>query len=97
MKFCSVVIVLMNHISIGTTVQCGVNHISIGTTVQCGVNHISIGTTVQCGVTTWARGYKTYFMLNSVEHEILNDKYKNIKEFGLHLAQISRECYFSCS
>ena len=30
----------------------------------------------------WPRGYKTFFMLNSVEHEILNThKYKNIKKF----------------
>ena len=30
-----------------------------------------------------ARGYKTYFMLNSVEHEILNaHKYKSIKKFS---------------
>ena len=30
-----------------------------------------------------ARGYKTFFMLNSVEHEILNaHKYKNIKKFS---------------
>ena len=30
----------------------------------------------------WPRGYKTFFMLNSVEHEILNaHKYKNIKKF----------------
>ena len=30
-----------------------------------------------------ARGYKTFFMLNSVEHEILNAyKYKNIKKFS---------------
>ena len=29
------------------------------------------------------RGYKTFFMLNSVEHEILNaHKYKNIKKLG---------------
>ena len=28
----------------------------------------------------WAQGYKTFCMLNSVEHEILNaHKYKNIK------------------
>ena len=28
-----------------------------------------------------ARGYKTFFMLNSIEHEILNaHKYKNIKK-----------------
>ena len=42
------------------------------------------------------RGYKTFFVLNSVEHEILNDhKYKNIKKFGLFKAQLSLECYFS--
>ena len=29
------------------------------------------------------RGYKTFSMLNSVEHEIINaHKYKNIKKFG---------------
>ena len=29
------------------------------------------------------RGYKTFFVLNSVEHEILNaHKYKNIKKFS---------------
>ena len=44
------------------------------------------------------RGYKTFFMLNSVEHEILKaHKYKNIKKFGFFKAQISRECYFSRS
>ena len=38
-----------------------------------------------------SRGYKTFFMLNSAEHEILNaHKYKK-------RAQISIECYFSCS
>ena len=32
---------------------------------------------------TRPRGYKTFFVLNSVEHEILNaHKYKNIKIFG---------------
>ena len=32
----------------------------------------------------WLRGYKTFFMLNSVKHEILNAyKYKNIKQLGL--------------
>ena len=31
----------------------------------------------------WPWGYKTFFKLNSVEHEILNaHKYKNIKKFG---------------
>ena len=36
------------------------------------------------GHRTWPRGYKTFFMLNSVDHEInLNaHKYKDIKKFG---------------
>ena len=37
-----------------------------------------------------ARGYKTFFMLNLAEHEILNaHKYKNNKKFSFFLAQIS--------
>ena len=37
---------------------------------------------------------KTFFMLNSVEHVILNaHEYKSIKKFDF-LAQISLECYF---
>ena len=32
---------------------------------------------------TWPRGRKTFFMLNLVEHEIVNaGKYKYIKKFG---------------
>ena len=47
---------------------------------------------------TWPRGYKTFFVLNSVEHEILNaHKYENIKKFGLFKAQLDLECYFSRS
>ena len=47
-------------------------------------------------VNTRPPGYKTFFVLNSVEHEILNaHKYKNIKKFGLFKAQLSLECYFS--
>ena len=43
---------------------------------------------------TWDRGYKTFFMLNSVEHEIISaHKYKNIKKVGFNSAQISLECY----
>ena len=38
-----------------------------------------------------ARGYKTVFMLNSAEHEILIvHKYKNIKKVSIFLAQISQ-------
>ena len=37
-----------------------------------------------------ARGYKTFFILNSVEHEILNaHKYKNIQKFSFFQTQIS--------
>ena len=44
------------------------------------------------------RGYKTFFVLNSVEHEILNArKYKNIKKLGISKAHLSLECYFSRS
>ena len=44
---------------------------------------------------TWTRDYTTFFMLNSVKHELLNThKYKNIKKFGFYQTQISRECYF---
>ena len=31
----------------------------------------------------WPKGYKTFFVLNSAEHEILNaHKYKNIEKFN---------------
>ena len=43
----------------------------------------------------WPRGYKTFFMLNSIKHEILNaHKYKTIKIFSSFQAQIPLECYF---
>ena len=36
-----------------------------------------------CCVQVWPRGYKTFFMLNSTEHEISNaHKNKNIKKLG---------------
>ena len=42
-----------------------------------------------------SRGHKTFFMLNSVEHEILNAyKYKKYQEIQLFQTQISRECIF---
>ena len=49
-------------------------------------------------LTPSARGYKTFSMLNSAKHEILNgQKYKNIEKFGIFQAQISLECYlFFC-
>ena len=42
-------------------------------------------------IVSWPRGYKTFFMLNSVEHEILNaHKYKNIKKLGFLGLKIGR-------
>ena len=41
------------------------------------------------------QGYKTFFMLNSIEHRILiGHKYENIKKFIIFQAQISLEFYF---
>ena len=38
----------------------------------------------------WPRGYKTLFVLNSIEHDILiAHKYKDIKIFGSFSTQIS--------
>ena len=46
---------------------------------------------------SWPRGYKTFSMLNSAEHEILNaHRYGNVKKTAFQ-AQISLECYFLCS
>ena len=43
----------------------------------------------------WAQGYKTFSMLNSAEHEILNaHKFKTIKKFSIYQAQISIEAIF---
>ena len=40
---------------------------------------------------TWSRGYKTFFMLNSVKPEILNGhKYKNIKKKAFLVSDKSR-------
>ena len=69
----------------------------IGLGFESSTNQISTFVLVNVfQVETWPRGYKTFFVLNSVEHEILNaHKYKNIKKFGLFKAQLSLECYFS--
>ena len=42
-----------------------------------------------------SRGYKTFFVLNSIEHKILNaHKYKNIKKFGLFLGSAKPRMLF---
>ena len=42
----------------------------------------------------WGLDYKTFFMLISAGHEILNaHKYKNIKKFSFFQSQISKECH----
>ena len=41
------------------------------------------------------RGYKTFFMLNSIEHEnLIAHMYENIEKFSIFPAQIGLECYF---
>ena len=56
-----------------------------------------ISGTAAVGVKIRPRVYKTYFVLTSAEHEILNaHEYKNIKQFNIFQAKVSLECYFSC-
>ena len=44
---------------------------------------------------TRPQGYKTFFVLNSVEHEILHaHKYKNIKKFGFLLGSDKHRMLF---
>ena len=44
---------------------------------------------------TWPRGYKTFFMLNSVQHEILNaHKYKNMKKKAFSDSNKPRMLFF---
>ena len=46
----------------------------------------------------WAQCYKTFFMLNLAEHEILNaHMYEIIKNSRIFQAKNSLEFYFSCS
>ena len=59
---------------------------------------LAFNVSCSCVITTRSRGYKTVFMLNSAEHEILNaHKCENIKKFGIFQDQISLECYISYS
>ena len=65
---------------------------------QAHSNGDGVGPTTFSLLSAWARGYKTFFVLNSIEHEISNaHKYKNIKKFSFCQAQVSGEGYFSCS
>ena len=58
------------------------------TVLNSSPDHISVSRIFK--FQTWPQGYKTFFMLNSVEHEILNaHKYKSIKKFGFFLRLIS--------
>ena len=46
------------------------------------INILSGSKLFENSTTFRSRGYKTFFMLNSIEHEILNaHKYENIKTF----------------
>ena len=50
---------------------------------------------VHLSTLTRGRGYKKIIMLNSAEHEVLNDyKYKNIKKFSFFPAHVSVQYYF---
>ena len=45
--------------------------------------------------TNQSQGYKTFFILNSVEYEILNaHKHKNIKKFGIFLGSDKSKMLF---
>ena len=47
---------------------------------------------------TRPQGYKTFYMLNSAEHEILNaHMHKHMKKFSIFQARMSLECYYPCS
>ena len=53
---------------------------------------------LRVGYRIWARGYKTLFVLNSVEQEILNaHKYKNIKKSNIFLGSGKPRMLFSRS
>ena len=57
--------------------------VSIRQFKTCRLCHVSAAKTGKAVTELWPRGYKTFFVLNSIEHEILNaHKYKNIKKFG---------------
>ena len=72
-------------------VWCGSLYFSIG--VACCLLCICWPKNLISAYRTW--GYKTFFMLNSAEHDILNArKYRNIKKFSIFQAQISLECIF---
>ena len=44
----------------------------------------------------WVPGYKTFFMLNTAEHEISDaHKYENIKKFSIFQGQISLEWHLN--
>ena len=51
---------------------------------MCGYGGVTLSHTGSRRYENWPRGYKTFFILNSVEYEILNaHKYKNIKKFSM--------------
>ena len=51
--------------------------------------------TVEMPLYCRAQGYKTFFMLNSTEHEILNShKYTNIKKFSFFKLRYAENAIF---
>ena len=54
--------------------------------VQCNEAQYSHGlTSASSGIQTWSQGYKSFFMLNSAEHEIFSgNKYENANNSSWH-------------
>ena len=74
------------------------NMVTKGNIKSCRKKYVRVSALLITTCLLRPRGYKTFFMLNSAEHETLNaHHYENIKKFSIFQAQISLECYFSCS
>ena len=64
--------------------------------VQFAISELNMnGQAFSVSVDCWPRGYKTFFVLNSVEHEILNaHKYKKYQEIRLFLGSAKHRMLF---
>ena len=58
-------------------------------------HRISYDIHVKCDLEIWPQGYKTFFMLNSAEHEISNAyKYKNCRKFSIFSLRLAYNAIF---
>ena len=63
---------------------------------QCSKSSVTVAIEMRWLLENRVWGYKTFFMLTSTEHEILNaHSHKNYKKMSFFQAQISLEYYFS--